>query len=67
MLTKLADLDVESEDDDDTEGRHSRSTPSASVTGANGRPMTTRQAVLASVVDSTHVSLCKSRIVYITD
>jgi hypothetical protein len=53
------DLDIESEDENDMGGDKERSTPSTSVT-ASGRPMTARQAVLASVVDSTHVSLCKS-------
>ncbi|KAI0061913.1 hypothetical protein BV25DRAFT_714575 [Artomyces pyxidatus] len=41
------DVDIESEDDDDE----------ASAAGGSGRPMTARQAVLASVVDSSHVSL----------
>jgi len=46
----LADIDVESEDDDDDD----------EVVGGSTRPMTSRQAVLASVVDSSHVSLCWS-------
>ena len=55
------DIYIESEDENDlgVDKEQSRSTPSTSVT-ASGRPMTTRQAVLASVVDSTHVSLCES-------
>jgi len=53
------DLDIESEDDENeqvADKDYARSTPSASVS----RPMTTRQAVLASVVDSTHVSLSET-------
>jgi Ino eighty subunit 2 len=56
-ISRPADPDVESEED--AEGMHSRSTPSNSVAGTSSRPMTTRQAVLASVVDPTHVSLCE--------
>jgi len=48
--------DIESEDEDDQD-EHSVST---SLAGPSSRPMTTRQAVLASVVDSTHVSLSES-------
>jgi len=62
----IQDIDIESEDptspsvaSDDAavqsareSGSRSTGTPSASV-----KPMTTRQAVLASVVDSSHVSL----------
>jgi Ino eighty subunit 2 len=43
---KALDSDVESEDDDDDQPR-----------GDAKRPLTTRQAVLASVVGSSHVSL----------
>ncbi len=44
---KVLDSDIESEDDDDDQPR-----------GGDGkRPLTTRQAVLASVVGSSHVSL----------
>lgn len=46
----LADIDIESEDEDDED----------EVMGGSTRPMTSRQAVLASVVDSSHVSLCQS-------
>lgn len=46
----LADIDIESEDEDDED----------EVVGGSTRPMTSRQAVLASVVDSSHVSLCPS-------
>ena len=45
----LADIDIESEDEDDDD----------EVVGGSTRPMTSRQAVLASVVDSSHVSLCR--------
>ena len=41
------DVDVESED-------------KVEVVGGSMRPMTSRQAVLASVVDSSHVALCQS-------
>jgi len=44
----VVDMDVESEGDDDDD------------VGGSTRPMTSRQAVLASVVDSSHVSLCLS-------
>lgn len=50
----LADIESEDEDDDDE------------VVGGSTRPMTSRQAVLASVVDSSHVSLCPS-LVFFTD
>ena len=43
----VPDMDVESEDEDED-------------VGGSTRPMTSRQAVLASVVDSSHVSLCPS-------
>ncbi|KAG6379920.1 hypothetical protein JVT61DRAFT_10486 [Boletus reticuloceps] len=45
------DIDIESEDDDDDDDE---------VVGGSTRPMTSRQAVLASVVDSSHVSLSES-------
>ncbi|KAH7921655.1 hypothetical protein BV22DRAFT_1107073 [Leucogyrophana mollusca] len=45
------DIDIESEDDDDDDDQ------AQSVAGGSTRPMTSRQAVLASVVDSSHVSL----------
>ncbi|KAH0834657.1 hypothetical protein J3R83DRAFT_10167 [Lanmaoa asiatica] len=41
------DIDIESEDEDDED----------ETVGGSVRPMTSRQAVLASVVDSSHVSL----------
>ncbi|KIJ63879.1 hypothetical protein HYDPIDRAFT_112856 [Hydnomerulius pinastri MD-312] len=44
------DIDIESEDEDDE----------AEAAGSLTRPMTSRQAVLASVVDSSHVSLSES-------
>ncbi|KAF8644868.1 hypothetical protein AX16_008223 [Volvariella volvacea WC 439] len=53
-------LNIESEDadegeeDEDTNNTYSRAT---SIAAPSTRPMTTRQAVLASVVDSSHVSL----------
>lgn len=45
----FAEIDVESEDEDEDD----------EVVGGSTRPMTSRQAVLASVVDSSHVSLCR--------
>ncbi|RPD81874.1 hypothetical protein L226DRAFT_528106 [Lentinus tigrinus ALCF2SS1-7] len=51
--------DIESEDDDeDEDDEGGDSTRSGSVTGgASSRALTARQAVLANVVDSSHVSL----------
>ena len=46
----------EDEDDEDDEGGTTRST-SVATTGAGGRALTARQAVLANVVDSSHVVL----------
>ncbi len=51
---KDLDSDIESEDEDDDD-EHPRG-------GEGKRPLTTRQAVLASVVGSSHVSLGTSRI-----
>ena len=51
---KDLDSDVESEDEDDDD-EHPRGA------GEGKRPLTTRQAVLASVVGSSHVSLGASR------
>ncbi|KAI0361760.1 hypothetical protein OH77DRAFT_1444597 [Trametes cingulata] len=51
--------DIESEDeedDEDDDGASTRSTSEA-TTGAGSRALTARQAVLANVVDSSHVSL----------
>lgn len=50
------DVDVESEDSDDLQSTRSTSVATA---GASGRALTARQAVLANVVDSSHVSLCE--------
>ncbi|KAI0724428.1 hypothetical protein C8T65DRAFT_704298 [Cerioporus squamosus] len=50
--------DIESEDDDEDEDDGGESTRSGSVAGgASARVLTARQAVLANVVDSSHVSL----------
>ncbi|PPR03725.1 hypothetical protein CVT24_007373 [Panaeolus cyanescens] len=62
---KIIPEDIESEDEsspsDSDEGASTQEPPSRSTgtptTGTGTRPMTTRQAVLASVVDPTHVSL----------
>ncbi|KAI0825198.1 hypothetical protein BC628DRAFT_1410593 [Trametes gibbosa] len=48
--------DIESEDEDEDEDEDEGSTSEA-TTGAGGRVLTARQAVLANVVDSSHVSL----------
>ncbi|KAH7906976.1 hypothetical protein BJ138DRAFT_1161317 [Hygrophoropsis aurantiaca] len=47
------DIDIESEDDDEDNDEGE----GATAGGSRTRPMTSRQAVLASVVDSSHVSL----------
>lgn len=52
--------DIESEDEDEEEDEEEESTSEA-TTGAGGRVLTARQAVLANVVDSSHVSLCTIR------
>ncbi|OCH96524.1 hypothetical protein OBBRIDRAFT_787081 [Obba rivulosa] len=53
------DIDIESEDeDDDDDADSSRSTSVG--TSAAGRPLTARQAVLANVVGSSHVSLAEA-------
>ena len=54
---------MDEEDEDDEEGT-TRST-SVATTGAGGRALTARQAVLANVVDSSHVALCMSLILYL--
>ncbi|CCM00915.1 uncharacterized protein FIBRA_02961 [Fibroporia radiculosa] len=59
------DYDVESEDedepedddDDDADGAQSTRSTSVATTGTAGKALTARQAVLANVVDSSHVSL----------
>ncbi|KAH9946793.1 hypothetical protein B0H21DRAFT_741795 [Amylocystis lapponica] len=53
------DVDIESEDSDDDDARSTRSTSVATTATAN-RPLTARQAVLANVVDSSHVSLAEA-------
>ncbi|KIM37991.1 hypothetical protein M413DRAFT_76500 [Hebeloma cylindrosporum] len=54
----IQDVDIESEDpqSESEEGRYIPDVPPG-VPSAGAKPMTTRQAVLASVVDPTHVSL----------
>ncbi|KAL6302225.1 PAPA-1-like conserved region-domain-containing protein [Sparassis latifolia] len=49
-------IDIESEDTDEDELGSTRSA-SVATTGTAGRPLTARQAVLANVVDPSHVSL----------
>lgn len=52
------DDDVESEDSDDADdGAQSTRSTSVATTGTGARALTARQAVLANVVDSSHVSL----------
>jgi len=58
----IQDVDVESEDpttpsESELDESALPSASARSVSGPSGRPMTTRQAVLASVVDASHVSL----------
>jgi Ino eighty subunit 2 len=53
QLKASIDVDVESEDEDPEIG----SSTNSSGAGPSTKPMTARQAVLASVVDSSHVSL----------
>lgn len=62
-MRSVTDIDIESEDptsqsesEDGDSGLQSASR-STGTPSAGTKPMTTRQAVLASVVDSTHVSL----------
>ncbi|KAF8881769.1 hypothetical protein BD779DRAFT_996088 [Infundibulicybe gibba] len=55
------DVESEDEDDEDIEEEEEELSRSTSVAAGSTRPMTTRQAVLASVVDSTHVSLDEGR------
>jgi len=56
----IQDVDIESEDpqspSESEEGKHTPDVPPG-VPSAGTKSMTTRQAVLASVVDPTHVSL----------
>lgn len=52
-----ADDYIESEDSEDEDGAQSTRSTSVATTGTAGRPLTARQAVLANVVDSSHVSL----------
>ncbi len=64
----IEDIDIESEDPtspSESEAEQSTSTPdvpthSAGTPSGGTKSMTTRQAVLASVVDPTHVSLSQS-------
>ncbi|PPQ89801.1 hypothetical protein CVT25_007406 [Psilocybe cyanescens] len=60
----IQDIDVESEDptsqsgsDEEQSGQDPPSRSTGTPSGPGVKPMTTRQAVLASVVDPTHVSL----------
>ncbi|KAI0963417.1 hypothetical protein AcW1_000501 [Taiwanofungus camphoratus] len=50
---------IESEDSEDEDGAQSTRSTSVATTGTAGRPLTARQAVLANVVDSSHVSLAE--------
>ena len=63
MLNEGLGSDIESEDEDEEDEEDDEgSTRSTSVAtpGASGRALTARQAVLANVVDSSHVSLSAS-------
>ncbi|KAI0757123.1 hypothetical protein C8Q80DRAFT_1265093 [Daedaleopsis nitida] len=53
-----SDIESEDEDEDEDEEGSTRST-SVATPGASGRALTARQAVLANVVDSSHVSLAE--------
>ncbi|KAM5538159.1 hypothetical protein V8D89_008046 [Ganoderma adspersum] len=59
-VIRASDIESEDEDeeDDDDEGGTTRST-SVATAGAGGRALTARQAVLANVVDSSHVVLAE--------
>ena len=50
LILHITDIDIESEDESDDDREYNPA----------GKPMTTRQAVLASVVDPSHVSLSKT-------
>jgi len=60
---RITDIDIESEDptsqseSEDVDSGLQSASRSTGTPSAGTKPMTTRQAVLASVVDSTHVSL----------
>jgi len=54
------DVDIESEDSDDADSGESTRSTSVATTGTAGRALTARQAVLANVVDPTHVSLAEA-------
>lgn len=58
-VIRASDIESEAEDDEDDENDEGGTTRSTSVAtaGAGGRALTARQAVLANVVDSSHVVL----------
>ena len=57
----IQDVDIESEDpqspSESEEGKYTPDVPPSGAPSTGTKSMTTRQAVLASVVDPTHVSL----------
>ncbi|KAF8157234.1 hypothetical protein B0H34DRAFT_798529 [Crassisporium funariophilum] len=61
----IQDIDIESEDptspsgSDGAQSAHESPSRSTGTPSTSAKPMTTRQAVLASVVDSSHVSLSR--------
>ncbi|EMD41771.1 hypothetical protein CERSUDRAFT_110343 [Gelatoporia subvermispora B] len=54
------DVDIESEDEDEEDDDADSSRSTSVGTSAAGRPLTARQAVLANVVGSSHVSLAEA-------
>ncbi|KAI0735298.1 hypothetical protein C8Q76DRAFT_277999 [Earliella scabrosa] len=54
-----SDIESEDEDEDEDDGGDSTRSGSVAAGGASGRALTARQAVLANVVDSSHVSLAE--------
>ena len=57
MREVASDIESEDEDEDEDDGGDSTRSGSVAAGGASGRALTARQAVLANVVDSSHVSL----------
>ncbi|KAH9898537.1 hypothetical protein C8Q73DRAFT_641052 [Cubamyces lactineus] len=56
-LPRGSDIESEDEDEDEDDDEDSTRSTSEATTGAGSRALTARQAVLANVVDSSHVSL----------
>ncbi|KAI0651734.1 hypothetical protein C8Q79DRAFT_55089 [Trametes meyenii] len=58
-IPRGSDIESEDEDEDEDEDGDSTRSTSEATTGAGSRALTARQAVLANVVDSSHVSLAE--------